>query len=371
MKPTLLSLALLLSACAPRPGDPLTVTAAATTRCGDRGAVVHGVDVSSYEGGNIDWSSARAAGYDFGVVKTTEGLTYTDATFAANWAHMKSAGVVRGAYHFLHENDSGAAQADRMLDLIDANGGLDPGDLPPTIDLEVTDGQSTSTILGVVQDFVAEVEARAHRTPILYTYLSFWQDTLGNPSPPALPLWIAVYNGQSCPQLPDSFSRWALWQYTDSAQVPGVGKSDGDLFNGSLDDLRAFAGGGLIIDNGDHAFSSAGSWRHSTSVAGYVGADYLVTPAQSAAWGAWGVYGHAGLHELFARYTPFANRSSRALYRVRTAPNAPPVEVRIDQRSGGRVSLGTFTLSDSASVSVDASDGDGYTVADAVEIIAR
>jgi hypothetical protein len=200
--------------------------------------------------------------------------------------------------------------------------------------------------------------------------LSFWQDTLGDPSLPGVPLWIAVYNGGACPQLPSAFVDWTMWQYSDSASVPGIGSSDADLFNGSWDDLQAFVHDARIVKNGDPQFSSSGPWVASTSDPGYDGAGYLVVGKGTRAWASWGLY-FAGRYELFARFAPDPNRTSRALYRVRTSSAAAPVEVRVDQRNGGLVSLGTFTLTESAWVSLDASDADGYTVANAIEAAVR
>ena len=58
-----------------------------------------GVDVSDFQG-QIDWRSVAKSGVSFGVAKATEGATLVSSTFAANWSGMKSAGIMRGAYHF-------------------------------------------------------------------------------------------------------------------------------------------------------------------------------------------------------------------------------------------------------------------------------
>ncbi len=41
------------------------------------------------------------------------------------------------------------------------------------------------------------------------------------------------------PQAPPDWDRVTLWQYTDKLRVPGInGPVDGDLFNGTLEELR-------------------------------------------------------------------------------------------------------------------------------------
>src|SRR5206468_4270612 len=76
-----------------------------------------GVDVSSYQGGSVNWASAKSSGISFAWAKATEGLTVNDADFAVNMANAKSAGVLIGAYHFSHpELHIGSSGADQEAD---------------------------------------------------------------------------------------------------------------------------------------------------------------------------------------------------------------------------------------------------------------
>ena len=43
-----------------------------------------GTDVSSYQGGGIDWTNVRNEGIYFAWTKATEGVDYQDADFATN-----------------------------------------------------------------------------------------------------------------------------------------------------------------------------------------------------------------------------------------------------------------------------------------------
>src|SRR5262249_39837308 len=62
---------------------------------------IQGIDASHWQG-SINWTSVKNSGKTFAFYKATEGTTYTDPTFAANWAAIKNAGLIRGAYHFGH-----------------------------------------------------------------------------------------------------------------------------------------------------------------------------------------------------------------------------------------------------------------------------
>jgi len=60
-----------------------------------------GVDTASVAGNKVtDWARARASGVSFGIVRAAYG-TWEDTNFDRDFAAMKKAGVVRGAYLFL------------------------------------------------------------------------------------------------------------------------------------------------------------------------------------------------------------------------------------------------------------------------------
>ncbi|MGZ6142712.1 MAG: glycoside hydrolase family 25 protein [Myxococcales bacterium] len=216
----------------PMPSSALTV-------CAD-GGTVRGVDISHYEG-VINWTRVAAAGEAFGITKATEGVTFKDPMFASNWPAIKSAGLVRGAYHFFRPADSGIQQADFFLRTVDTFG---PGDLPPILDWEVTDSVSNAVDVSEVQDFVDEIRARTGLTTILYTSARFL-GTVGNPTQFSnLPLWDANWN-VTCPNIPSAWPRWTFWQYADNGIVSGIDAGvDVNYFNGSLADLQAMTGPG-------------------------------------------------------------------------------------------------------------------------------
>ena len=57
---------------------------------------------------------------------------------------------------------------------------------------------------------------------------------------------MAAYNNDGfASNVPPGLSNAVLWQYTDSAQVPGIGNVDGDEFNGDEAALHALCLKGL------------------------------------------------------------------------------------------------------------------------------
>jgi len=237
LRPTLPVVALVIVACssAPPATEHVGTSASAfTTICGvpDNG-VIQGVDVSHYQGA-FSWTSAKAGGTVFGYASIGDGTGYADPDFAANWANMKAAGVLRGAYEYFEPGQDPTAQGNLMVQAV---GMLGAGDLPCMLDVETTGGQSGATIAANVKTWLAVVKAGTGRQPFLYTGPSFWDSSVGDTSLGAVPLWIADYGPPSgCPAVPNGWSNWLIWQYGDSG-----GNLDQDVFNGSLAQLQAYA----------------------------------------------------------------------------------------------------------------------------------
>jgi lysozyme len=198
------------------------------------GTKTDGIDVSYYQG-TINWSQVKAAGKDFAIVRVSDGTGFMDPKFVTNWKGAKAAGLAVGAYQFFRPTQDATAQADLMVNQLNAVG-FGAGDIPPVIDVEVTDGVSGATLLARVNTWIARVKSRTGRLPILYTSPGFWG---GIGSPSTLPyIWVAHW-GVSCPNLPAPWGRLRFWQYSSTGKVSGIsGNVDIDMYNGSLAELK-------------------------------------------------------------------------------------------------------------------------------------
>ncbi len=231
------------------------------------GSTLEGVDVSVYDG-TVGWAQLKASGRAFGIAKATEGTTIEDAEFATNWAAMKSAGIVRSAYHFFHCSDDPAAQATFFLGVM---GALEPGDLPPSLDFEDTTTCTASTGISMAVEWLDAVASATGTLPILYTsinVLSNFDDTqllAGHAQ-----LWVAS-RGVTCPNLPAPFTAWSFWQYSLTGTAPGLPNSNGmadlDQFNGDMSALLGLTVGGSPAD----ASTGDGSGPPACSVGGVAG----------------------------------------------------------------------------------------------------
>jgi len=203
----------------------------------DAPARVPGIDVSHHQG-PINWSAVKRGGVHFAFIKATEGGDWTDPEFARSWRRAREAGVVRGAYHYYRPQTHSAAQARHFLRTVR----LGPNDLPPVLDVEVTDGVSTETLRRGVRNWLRIVEQETGKKPIVYVSRRF-SATLGS-SFGGYPLWIADYRGVP-PHVPGGWRRWTFWQHTERGRVNGVAPHvDRNWFRGTRAEFRTFVSRG-------------------------------------------------------------------------------------------------------------------------------
>lgn len=181
-------------------------------------------DVSNYQG-QVDWTQVMASGRAGGICKASEGMNFTDATFARNWATLGSLHAIRGAYHFARVGSSlPAAQAQRFLGVVKT---WQPGDIL-VLDLESGDGNLSSWAAAWLED----VQSQTGIVPWLYSYGPFIRAHLTDPALTRWPLWLAAYQTKP-PPCPPPWKTYVLWQHTNAAVIPGIaGKCDesvGDL----------------------------------------------------------------------------------------------------------------------------------------------
>jgi lysozyme len=199
---------------------------------------VRGVDLSHHNS-PPDFKAMKAGGYEFVFLKATESTGYVDPTFHHRWAQAKDAGILRGAYHFFRPQHDAKAQAEHFLSVI---GKLEANDLPCVFDWEVVDGVGRDKQIPAANVWLDIVHKATGKRPIIYGGPSFLADSMKPPVDfAAYKLWIANY-GVKVPKVPAPWGHWTFWQDSEAGVAPGVaGHCDIDYFNGSIDELSAFA----------------------------------------------------------------------------------------------------------------------------------
>lgn len=198
---------------------------------------VRGIDISHYQS-SIQWEHLRNASMNndpvrFIIIKATEGTTFMDDNFNENFYESKRNDFIRGAYHFFVPGVDAREQARFYLRQVH----LEPGDLPPVLDVEKMGTLTPQQLKRDVKIWLDAVEAKYHVKPILYTGYKFKMDYLNDSVFQSYPYWIAHYYVDKL----EYKGPWIMWQHTDCGRVSGIrGQVDCNIFNGSLQQLMDF-----------------------------------------------------------------------------------------------------------------------------------
>ncbi|MND39691.1 Lysozyme M1 precursor [compost metagenome] len=195
---------------------------------------VHGIDLSKWNGTDIDWQTVRKSDVAFVFIKGTEGKDRIDPAFRTHWQGAARAGIPHSAYHFYYFCSTPEDQADWFI----ANVPKEANMLPPVLDMEWNPASPTcklrpdaATVRDVMRRFMARIEAHYGRKPIIYTSVDFHRDNLVGAFND-YHFWVRsvaahpgeIYTGR----------KWAFWQYTATGVVPGIrGETDINVFSGS------------------------------------------------------------------------------------------------------------------------------------------
>ncbi|MDU7337375.1 MAG: glycoside hydrolase family 25 protein [Clostridium sp.] len=181
-----------------------------------------GIDV--YNGtGNVDWNLVKEAGYDFTMIKASEGYTLADKRMSENLTNAAVAGLHTGVYHWTHavSTEEAAREATHFLNLVRGC----KMEYPVALDVE------QDTILRLPRDSLTDVVmawcrqvANAGYYVAIYANLNVLRNHLDWSRIKEFDLWLAQYNTQMSSEFPAS-----IWQYTDKGRVPGVKNGTGDV----------------------------------------------------------------------------------------------------------------------------------------------
>ena len=208
-----------------------------------QGYDIHGIDVSHYQG-KIDWELLRNRGtidecpLRFVMMKATEGANKLDPTFKRNFQMTAEYGFIRGVYHFYSSRSSASEQARFFINNVD----LQPGDLPPVLDVEnKPESMSKEEFRKDILEWLCIIENHYGVKPIIYTYFKFKTQYLNDEVFDQYPYWIAHYYVDHVSYK----GPWKFWQHTDMGVLPGIkGKVDLNIYNGSFYDLQQMTIGG-------------------------------------------------------------------------------------------------------------------------------
>jgi GH25 family lysozyme M1 (1,4-beta-N-acetylmuramidase) len=236
--------------------------------------VIQGFDVSHWQG-HQDWTRLKKDyGLEFAFAKCLQGESSSDSEFTNNWNSMGSAGIVRGAYLFGDPDSNPNDDADALLNRVNPS---KPDDLL-VLDLESStlSASDTAQYAYGFGDRIRSQTGGAYNPGIYcggYADLSAYKDMLKHFGWWWYPRYPSKYANKGTwptsmsdciPPDPNTFGKWPpdIWQFSQSFPTNQGGAHDANIYNGTLDQMRAL--------NGDDVPSTQ-------EIAKAVWADYITT----------------------------------------------------------------------------------------------
>jgi len=201
---------------------------------------MYGTDVSHWQG-TINWGKVKSAGYDFAVIKCSEGTNFLDPMFSQNKSQARKAGVLCGFYHFARAYDP-KDEADYFIKNV---GEMKEGEFL-VLDWEVEHGNPVSWC----KKFLDRCFAKTGIKPMIYMSESRvkrfdWKEIVKGD----YGLWVAKY-ASSKVYIPVSLSPkpnpgiwgfYALWQFSSKGKVDGIsGNVDINYTTMDIDILKKY-----------------------------------------------------------------------------------------------------------------------------------
>ena len=186
-----------------------------------------GIDVSEFQGGDIDWKQVKDSGIEFVIVRIgyraygESGKLVKDDMFEQNIEGAIDAGLEVGVYFFSQAITPGEAveEAEFVLDLIR------PYKItgPVVYDTEEIKGDTARTDGNTRQEFTnyckvfCDTVEHAGYDSMIYANMKWMAFTLDMEELTDYDFWYADYH-----ELPQNPYDYAIWQYSETGAVPGI-----------------------------------------------------------------------------------------------------------------------------------------------------
>ena len=180
--------------------------------------MIHGIDVSQWQGGNIDFNKVKAAGIDFVIIRAGYGkhVSQKDPQFESNYARAKAAGLNVGVYWYSYANSVADAKTEAAvcLDVIKGK----KFEYPIYFDLEERSqfNKGRAFCSSLVTAFCSELEKAGYFAG-LYISRSPLEQYITSEVAKKYTLWIAEYGGKL-----NYSGDYGIWQNSSTWRVNGI-----------------------------------------------------------------------------------------------------------------------------------------------------
>lgn len=180
--------------------------------------ILKGIDISTFQGNNIDFNKVKKSGIDFVIIRAGYGreASQKDDCFEINYKNAKAAGLKVGAYWYSYavSVEDAKTEADTCSSIIKGK----TFDLPVFMDLEEQSqfNKGKDFCSSIVIAFCDRMIKNGYRTGLYnstYYLERYFSDAVIN----NYTLWVAQYYKECQYE-----GKYAIWQYSDSGVVPGI-----------------------------------------------------------------------------------------------------------------------------------------------------
>lgn len=177
--------------------------------------VMEGLDISTWQGKNVNWDALAAAGTGFAMLRAGFGTT-PDNTFERNAAEANRVGIPIGAYlySYARTEESAEREAEFLLETVKPF----RLEMPAAVDIEdpLLETLGKERLTAAVAAFCRAVERRGYYA-MFYTNLNWVKNKLDYEALKHYDFWLAQWNAE-----PTSPYPFGLWQHTCTGAAPGV-----------------------------------------------------------------------------------------------------------------------------------------------------
>jgi lysozyme len=179
-----------------------------------------GIDISPWNGQKVNFAAIKAAGYEFVYIKASQGPSLSYPCAIVQDQDAIGEGLEVGFYHFAQPGQDSATDEAHLFDMVLRKGNYT---LLPVVDVETNAaGIAPAQYTQWLHDFVATLQSLGYPRVMIYGGKYFLNaNILPDGVLATCPLWLADYEANA--HLPNGWAGYAVWQYSQSAQIPGIG----------------------------------------------------------------------------------------------------------------------------------------------------
>lgn len=181
-----------------------------TTKC----FKTKGIDVSQWQGGDIDFKKVKKAGYTFVIIRAGTGSAEKDIYFERNYRKAKEAGLNVGTYWYSYSStaEGGIPEAKFALEVIKGK----KFEYPFFYDVEENDITKRGITSQLAENFCTILESNGYFCGLYaskYYLETFFSDRIRD----KYTIWVAQYFNQCTYK-----GNYGIWQRTADGRVPGI-----------------------------------------------------------------------------------------------------------------------------------------------------